>query len=84
MRPGWNWTYANRVRRFFFGHFSAREFEDIDIRFIDKVLQGLGISTPNDLNSFPPQELGRILGADALIYGEIVDYKNSYYMEYAE
>lgn len=76
---GWNWTYANRVRRLFFGHFTAREFQDIDLRFIDKVLQKLEILTPNDLNSFPPQELGRILDADALIYGNITDYKNSYY-----
>lgn len=80
----WNWTYANRLRRFFFGHFSAREFEDIDMRFIDKVLQELKIYTPKDLDEISPQELGSILGADALIYGKVTDYKNSYYALFAQ
>ncbi len=76
---GWNWTYANRLRRFFFGHFAAREFVDIELMYVDKMLQALGILTPNDLYKVPAQELGRILGADALIYGQVTDYKNSYY-----
>ncbi|GJQ57471.1 MAG: hypothetical protein D8M57_18220 [Candidatus Scalindua sp. AMX11] len=80
----WNWTYANRVRRFFFGHFSAREFQDIELMYVDKVLNALNIKTPNDLNAMTPQELGRILDADALIYGEITDFKNSYYTLYAQ
>jgi len=75
----WNWTYANRLRRFFFGHFAAREFVDIELMYVDKMLQELGILTPNDLYKMPVQELGRILGADALIYGRVTDYKNSYY-----
>ncbi|MCP5003289.1 MAG: hypothetical protein GY941_04955 [Planctomycetes bacterium] len=80
----WNWTYANRIRRFFFGHFAAREFEDIELMYIDKVLSALDINTPNILNGISPQELGRILDADALIYGEITDHKNSYYTLFAQ
>ena len=80
----WNWTYANRVRKFFFGHFSAREFEDIELMYVDKVLSALNIKTPNDLYNATPQELGRILGADALIYGKITDFKNSYYTLFAQ
>jgi hypothetical protein len=76
----WNWTYANRLRRFFFGHFASREFVDIELMYVDKMLQELGILTPNDLSKIPAQELGEILGADALIYGEVIEYKNSYYM----
>lgn len=80
----WNWTYANRLRRFFFGHLAIREFQDIELMYIDRVLQKLQILTPNDLDAFPPQELGRILGADALIYGKVTDYKNSYYALYSQ
>jgi len=80
----WNWTYANRVRKFFFGHFSAREFEDIELMYVDKVLSALNIKTPNDLYNTTPQELGRMLGADALIYGKITDFKNSYYTLFAQ
>ena len=80
----WNWTYANRLRRFFFGHLAAREFQDIELMYINKTLQKLQILTPNDLEAVPPQELGRILGADALIYGKVTDYKNSYYALFAQ
>ncbi len=83
-KDGWNWTYANRVRRFFFGHFAAREFEDVELMYIDKLLQELGVSTPNELYEIPPQELGRILDADALIYGQITDYRNSYYTLFSQ
>ncbi len=76
---GWNWTYANRLRRFFFGQFASREFVDIELMYVDKMLQELNILTPNDLYNIPAQELGRMLGADALIYGKVTDYKNSYY-----
>ncbi|WP_162532205.1 GNA1162 family protein [Candidatus Scalindua japonica] len=76
---GWNWTYSNRLRRFFFGHFASREFVDIELMYVDKMLQELEILTPNDLYKIPAQELGEILGADALIYGQVTKYKNSYY-----
>ncbi|GAX61812.1 hypothetical protein SCALIN_C28_0014 [Candidatus Scalindua japonica] len=81
---GWNWTYANRLRRFFFGHFASREFVDIELMYIDGMLQELGVSTPNELYKMPAQELGRILGADALIYGKVTEYKNSYYALYKQ
>lgn len=80
----WNWTYANRLRRFFFGHFAAREFVDIELMYVDKMLEALGILTPNDLYKIPAQELGRILDADALIYGQVTEYKNSYYLLYKQ
>ena len=81
---GWNWTYANRLRRFFFGHFAAREFIDIELMYVDKMLQALKILTPNELYKIPAQELGEILGADALIYGKVTEYKNSYYALYKQ
>ncbi len=81
---GWNWTYANRLRRFFFGHFASREFVDIELMYVDMTLKELGVLTPNDLYKMPAQELGRILEADALIYGKVTEYKNSYYLLYKQ
>jgi len=81
---GWNWTYANRLRRFFFGHFSSREFVDVELMYVDKMLQELGILTPNDLYKISAQELGGVLEADALIYGQVTEYKNSYYALYKQ
>ena len=80
----WNWTYANRLRKYFFSHLAAREFQDIELFYIDKVLQKLQILTPSDLEALSPQKLGRILGADALIYGKVTDYKNSYYVFFSQ
>jgi len=81
---GWNWTYANRLRRLFFGHFASREFVDVEIMYVDMMLQELGIVTPNDLYKVSAQELGEILGVDALIYGKVTEYKNSYYLLYKQ
>jgi hypothetical protein len=72
------------LRRFFFGHFASREFVDIELMYVDKMLQELGIVNPNDLYKIPAQELGEILGADALIYGKVTEYKNSYYLLYKQ
>ena len=80
----WCWTYANRLRRFFFGHFASREFVDVEIMYVDMMLQELGIVTPNDLYKVSAQELGEILGVDALIYGKVTEYKNSYYLLYKQ
>ena len=62
--------------------FASREFVDVELMYVDKTLQELGILSPNDLYKIPAQELGRILGADALIYGKVTEYKNSYYLLY--
>lgn len=80
----WNWTYANRLRKYFFSHLAAREFHDIELMYIDKALLKLQILTSNDLETIQPQKLGRVLGADALIYGKVTDYKNSYYMLFSQ
>ena len=52
--------------------------------YVDKMLEALGILTPNDLYKVTAQELGRILDVDALIYGQVTEYKNSYYTLFAQ
>ena len=56
----------------------------MELMYVDKMLQELNIHTPNDLYNVPAQELGRILEVDALIYGKVTDYKNSYYTLFAQ
>ncbi|HJU10441.1 MAG TPA: GNA1162 family protein [Candidatus Binataceae bacterium] len=74
----WAWTYANRLRRSMAGQLSEREFTIIPIPEVDVALQDHGIDTWKKLMDVPPQELGRWLGADTVVYGEVMDY-DAYY-----
>lgn len=63
-----------RIRRQFYGYFSSREFRDREIKLIDLILEREGIA-PEHLDEVPPQRLGSLLQADALIYGEVTRYR---------
>ena len=77
-RQEWAWTYANRVRRSFTGQMAEREFAIVPIPFVDAVLQAHGVDNWAKLKAVPPQQLGRWLGADTVIYGEVMHY-DAYY-----
>lgn len=68
------WTHANRVRRSVSGEIGGREFEIVPLVAVDAVLADRGINNWNKLMSVKPEELGRWLDADAIVYGEILDY----------
>ena len=80
----WSWTYANRLRTYFYGHLVPREFDDIELIAVDAILHGLGIDTPEKLYSYTPEQLGDILDADALIYGKITRYDSKYYALFSQ
>lgn len=69
------WTHANRVRRSVSGEIGAREFEIVSLVAVDAVLADRGIDDWNKLMSVKPEELVRWLGADAIVYGEILNYE---------
>jgi hypothetical protein len=69
------WTRANRVRRSVSGELGGREFDIVPLVAIDAVLADQEIDDWNKLLSVRPQEFGRWLGADAIVYGEILDYE---------
>lgn len=74
----WRWTIAQRVRRVFFGFLASREFEVVPLSKIDQVLQAKNIRTEISLQSIKPEVLGKWLGADALVYGEVFPYQRFY------
>jgi hypothetical protein len=57
------------------GEIGGREFEVVPLIAIDAVLADRKIDDWNKLLSVPPEELGRWLGADAIVYGEILSYE---------
>jgi hypothetical protein len=79
-RAIWAWTDAQRLRRSMVGYLSEREFYVLNPIGVDAVLRSHGITDEARLNKVTPQKLGEWLGADAVVYGEVVHY-DAYYLE---
>jgi hypothetical protein len=72
------------VRGALFNHLSSKTFELIKLYRIDRLLQEKGLTKPEEINKKSPQELSQILGADALIYGQITHYDRLYAVLYSQ
>ena len=77
-RARWAWSHANHLRRAFAGDVATREFTMIPLLAIDAVLAERGITDYDELNALSPMEIGRWLNADAIVYGEVVNYEAYY------
>ena len=77
-RARWGWSHANHLRRAFAGDLATREFTLIPLLAIDAVLDDRGITDFDKLSSVSPREIGSWLHADALVYGEVIDYEAYY------
>lgn len=83
-KKAWNWTYSNRLRRFLFAYLSLREFDLQGMLETDIILKELDITNPKSLYNTPPQDLGRAMGVDALIYGKVTRYRAHYYLLFTQ
>jgi Putative bacterial lipoprotein (DUF799) len=75
----WAWTDAQRLRLSVVGHLARREFTIVNSISVDAVLKQLGIDNMNRLRQVSPLKLGRLLGADAVVYGEVDSYEGYYF-----
>jgi Putative bacterial lipoprotein (DUF799) len=75
----WAWTDAQRLRRAMVAYLSEREFLVMNPIAIDAVLQSHGITDETTLEKVDPRTLGQWLGADAVVYGEVLNYE-AYYL----
>ena len=78
-RANWAWTDSQRLRRSLDGYLAQREFIVSPLDGVDAVLRARGIDTPAKLDQTPPEELGRLLGVDAVVYGTVMHYE-AYYL----
>lgn len=78
-RAIWAWTDAQRLRRSMVGYLSRREFEVLNPIAVDVVLKSHGITDEAMLNRIDPRILGRWLGVDAVVYGQVLNYE-AYYL----
>jgi len=77
-RDTWSWTHANRLRRSVTEALATREFVLVPLMAIDAVLADRGITDWDKLNAVPPEELGRWLDADTVVYGKLLSYEGYY------
>lgn len=71
---------ANQVRRSFAGNLSVKRFADAELYDIDDRLQLLG----GDWRNSPAQQIGKTVGCDALIYGEVTRADRLYLALYSQ
>jgi hypothetical protein len=77
-RARWGWSHANHVRRAVVGDLATREFTMVPPLAVDAVLAERGITDFDKLSVVDPIEIGRWLHADAVVYGEVIDYEAYY------
>jgi hypothetical protein len=82
--PGQPESVGERMRRAFFGQFAQLEFDHVKISRIDRTLQREGLDTWEKLESLPPQRLGELLGADAVVIGEVTHFDYYYAFLYSQ
>src|SRR5207302_10000571 len=70
---------SQRLRRSVMGYLAEREFTVINPIAVDAVLKKRGIDSMAKLRKESPIQLGKLLGADALVYGEVNNYEGYYF-----
>jgi hypothetical protein len=77
-------SMAEKMRRAFFGQFSQLEFDHVKLSRVDKILKREELDSWEKIRSFPPQVLGEILGADALVFGQVTHFDYYYGFLYSQ
>jgi hypothetical protein len=63
------------VRVTFYSHLCAHPYKDIELHLVDQKLRQRGITDYEKLGKVPVRKLGRILGCDAVVFGEVIEYE---------
>jgi len=61
----------------------AKGYQMLDLAEVDRVLQENGVLISHDVYAFTPEELGRMLGADAVMFGTVTDFNTKYVVLYS-
>lgn len=72
------------VRRGFYNHFSSLPFKDMELYRVDNALARADLTDPIAIHQKPAQELGKILGVDAVVYGEISNFDKMFAVMYSQ
>ena len=72
------------MRRAFFGQFAQLEFNHVKLSRIDRILQKEELDSWEKIKSYSPQRLGKLLQADALIFGQVTNFDYYYAFLYSQ
>ncbi|HOG16114.1 MAG TPA: DUF799 family lipoprotein [Syntrophales bacterium] len=72
------------VRRGFYNHFSSLPFKDLELYRTDDLLRKADLTDPEAISKKTPQELGKILGVDAVVYGDISNFDKLFAVVYSQ
>ncbi|HAJ27502.1 MAG TPA: hypothetical protein DCG53_09720 [Syntrophus sp. (in: bacteria)] len=75
---------SQEVRRGFYNHFSSTNFRDMELWRVDDLLKKAGMTDAAIINQTPATDLGKILGTDAVIYGEILNFDKLFAVLYSQ
>ncbi len=75
---------SEAVRRGFFNHFSSLPYKEMKTYTIDDRLARAGLTDPKVIAGKTPQELGRILDVDAVVYGDITNFDKLFLAVYSQ
>jgi hypothetical protein len=77
-------SLAEKMRRSFFGQFAQLEFDHVKLSRVDGVLKREGLDSWEKIRSLPPHLLGELLGADALVFGQVTRFDYYYAFLYSQ
>lgn len=72
------------MRKGFYNHFSSLPFKDMELYRVDSTLRKAGLTDPEAISKMAPQELGKILGVDAVVFGEISNFDKLFAVMYSQ
>jgi len=72
------------LRRSFFGQFAQLEFDHVKLSRIDRTLKREELDSWEKIKSCSPSRLGEVLGADALIFGQVTNFDYYYAFLYSQ
>lgn len=75
---------AEMVRTAFYSRFSALPYEDMELHDIDALLREHGIDSGERLARIPVADIGRILGVDAVVIGEVTEFDRVFAVLYSQ
>ena len=72
------------VRRGFYNHFSSIPYKDMELYRVDRLLRKAGLTDTEVISKTSPQELGKILDVDAVVFGEISNFDKIFAVVYSQ
>ncbi|UCF92105.1 MAG: DUF799 family lipoprotein [Desulfobacterales bacterium] len=66
------------VRATFYSHLSVHPYRDVELYVVDQKLQAYDLRDDKKLRRMPARELGRLLDCEAVVFGEITEFRREF------